>query len=633
MDLGPDKPSGRPMMHWVTRSIETPVIGMTSNRECHAGHLGSAEFLAVAARFVTVILWAGVLMAEAASAQSWSQLAPSGTLPPTRYAQCQIYNPKSGNMTIFGGFVGPGNPYANDVWVLSGANGIGTPSWTQLSAGGVGAPGSPVGRNSASCVYDSANNRMIMFGGEANFGGPSDVEQGDVWVLTNADGTGGPSQWIQLQPTGAIQPRAGHGAFYDPSSNRMIVYLGGTVANGKFVDVWALTNANGLGGTPAWIQLSTTGTPPAGRFLNPIDSSWDAIENRVVLFGGTPGRPNDRATFNDTWVLTNANGLGGTPTWIQLSPQGALPPPRLGASGFYDSVTKRLIVFGGTTDPGTLPVLGDLWALSNADGNGTTVWQQISPTGTPIPGRSLQGSVYDINLNRMTVFGGQLIAAGAPVNETWILTTANGISGSQLQISSITPNHGGNAGVVSATITGTGFRSGALITLNGVGPDILAANVNVIDSGLLTVSFDLAGSSAVPGVRNVVFTNPDKSTASLPSGFTVDQGGGPQLWTRLNGRTVTRIGFAQTFFIEYGNLGNTDAFGTHVLAYFPSAVAPNLTFGNANGVVARLAQGATTIVMIDVGRVKAGSISLIPVTLTASASQTPFQIQVHISGH
>jgi hypothetical protein len=616
-------------MHWINRSLETSLIDPTSNHGCHAGYLRATRFLATAARLATVILWAAALMAGTASAQSWSQLAPTGTLPGARYADCQIYNPTSGKMTIFSGFAGPGNPYFNDVWVLTGANGLGTPLWKQLLAGGVGAAGTPVGRNSPSCVYDSANNRMIMFGGESTSSG----ELGDVWVLTNADGTGGASQWIQLQPTGAIQPRAGHGAFYDPSSNRMIVYLGGTVANGKFVDVWALTNANGLGGTPSWIQLPNTGTPPAGRFVNSIDSSWDAIENRVVLFGGTPGRPNDRVTFNDTWVLTNANGLGGTPTWIQLAPQGALPAPRLGASGFYDSATKRLIVFGGTTDPGALPVLGDLWALSNADGNGTPVWQQISPTGTPIPGRSLQGSVYDSSQNRMTVFGGQLIAAGAPVNETWVLTTANGISGSQLQISSIIPNHGGNVGVVSATITGTGFRSGALITLNGAGPDIVGANVNVIDSGLLTVSFDLAGSNAVPSVRNVVVTNPDSSTALLPSGFTVDQGGGPQLWTRLNGRTVTRIGFAQTFFIEYGNLGNTDAFGTHVLAYFPSAVAPNLTFGNANGVVTTITQSTTTIVMIDVGRVRAGSISLIPVTLTASASQAPFQVQVHISGH
>src|SRR6267378_4475972 len=53
---------------------------------------------------------------------------------------------------------------------------------------------------------------------------------------------------------------------------------------------------------------------------------------------------------------------------------------------------------------------------------------------------------------------GQLFATGNPVNETWVLTTANGISGSQLQINSITPNRGGNAGVVSATITGTGFQ-------------------------------------------------------------------------------------------------------------------------------------------------------------------------------
>ncbi len=480
-------------------------------------------------------------------------------------------------MTIFGGFAGPGNPYANDVWVLSGANGLGTPSWKQLLAGGVGAAGTPIGRSGPSCVYDSANNRMIMFGGEANFGGPTDVEQGDVWVLTNASGTGGSPQWIQLQPTGAIPARVGHGAIYDPSSNRMIVYLGGTVT-GKFVDVWALTNANGLGGTPTWIQLSASGTPPAGRFVNSIYSSFDPAENRVVLFGGTPGRPTDRVTFNDTWVLTNANGIGGTPTWIQLSPQGALPAPREGASGFYDSATKRLIVFGGTTDPGALPVLGDLWALSNADGNGTPVWQQISTTGTPIPGRSVQESVYDSNQNRMTVFGGQLVAAGAPVNETWVLTTANGISGTQLQINSIAPNHGGNAGIVSGAITGTGFVPGAVVTLNGVGPDILGTNVNVIDSGLLIVSFNFARINAVPGLRSVVVTNPDRSSATLSNGFTVEQGGAPDVWLDIIGRSQIRSGTEQQFYITYGNRGDVDIYDAVLLVSVPKNFS--MTVGN-----------------------------------------------------
>jgi hypothetical protein len=545
-------------MQWITRSLKLSVSGTASKRKSHGEHLPSANYLAIAARLVTVIFWAGALMVGTASAQSWSQLAPNGALPKTRYAHCQIYNPKSGNMTIFGGFVGPGNPYANDVWVLSGANGLGTPSWAQLSAGGVGAPGSPVGRNSASCVYDSADNRMIIFGGEANFGGPSDVEQGDVWVLTNADGTGGPSQWIQLQPAGAIQPRAGHGAFYDPSSNRMIVYLGGTVANGKFVDVWALTNANGLGGTPTWIQLSTSGTPPAGRFLNAIDSSWDATENRVVMFGGTPGRPNDRATFNDTWVLTNASGLGGTPTWIQLSPQGALPLPRLGASGFYDSATKRLIVFGGTTDPGALPVLGDLWALSNADGNGMPVWQQISPTGTAIPGRSLQGSVYDSNQNRMTVFGGQLIASGAPVNETWVLTTANGISGTQLQINSITPNQGGNAGAATLNIVGAGFQTGMQVKLSGAGSsDIAGLRTNVVDTGLVTTTFDLR--TAAAGSRDLIVTNPDNTSATLSAAFTVEAGGLAQVSGIIVGNSVVRVGSPATFVPVLANVGLINA--------------------------------------------------------------------------
>jgi len=82
-------------------------------------------------------------------------------------------------MIMFGGKI-PRNDYADDVWVLQGANGLyGTPAWIQLTPGTRG----PLGRHDHTAVYDQRNNRMIVFGGHTAFGFAA-----DVWVLRNANG-------------------------------------------------------------------------------------------------------------------------------------------------------------------------------------------------------------------------------------------------------------------------------------------------------------------------------------------------------------------------------------------------------------------------------------------------------------
>jgi len=63
-------------------------------------------------------------------------------------------------MIVFGGFNGA---QLNDVWVLSGADGVGSPSWTQLTP--TGTP--PSTRESSAAVYDPATNRMTLLAGFA----------------------------------------------------------------------------------------------------------------------------------------------------------------------------------------------------------------------------------------------------------------------------------------------------------------------------------------------------------------------------------------------------------------------------------------------------------------------------------
>ncbi|HEY7307117.1 MAG TPA: kelch repeat-containing protein, partial [Bryobacteraceae bacterium] len=267
--------------------------------------------------------------------------------PIARDSHSAIYDPASGNMTIFGGK--NGGTCLNDTWVLSGAAGV-SPAWSQ----GPTAPFSLIG---ASAVYDPASNRMILFGGRPCGSGPNN----DLWVLSDANGVSG--SWTQLHPSGSLPPtRSFHSAVYNPQTNVMIVFGGAIAPSPGFAnDLWVLLNANGVSGSPTWKQLQPNGAPPAIREAH--TAVYDPRLDRMTIFGGSTTLVNG-GLLNDTWVLYNASGLGGTPTWVQLSPAGSVPVTRAGATAVYEDSSGALTLFGGDS---TL-LTNDVWTLQNAVG-------------------------------------------------------------------------------------------------------------------------------------------------------------------------------------------------------------------------------------------------------------------------
>jgi len=268
-------------------------------------------------------------------------------------------------------------------------------------------------------VYDPTSNRLIEHGG---CGGLCSPALSDAWVLSNANGLGGAPVWTAL-PAAPIA-RAGHVAVYDAGSNRMIVFGGHTGFPGTDRnDVWVLVDANGIG-NPSWIQLSPAGPFPPARG-EPASGVYDPSTNRLIIFGGRTTLGSD---YNDVWILSNANGLGGTPQWTQLSPANMPPEPRGSHSMAYDPVTNRLTVFGGYSD--TTGSLNDVWVLTNANGSGATPeWIQITPNGNPPIARNLHSVAYSVASNRMIVaMGGSELVAGYYFNDVWLLTNSNGLS-------------------------------------------------------------------------------------------------------------------------------------------------------------------------------------------------------------
>lgn len=399
---------------------------------------------------------------------SWTQLAPTGTPPAARTGHTATYDSVNDRMTIFGGT--NGTKTLSDSWVLTSANGVGTPSWqnikvsgtapslsyhsavydqalnrmyvfagnssadklqtnshafTLVSANGISSTGirwilgGPAVRYSQSMFYDSSTNSLFVYGGQHS---KTNINFSDYWQASNVIGSSS-LIWGLQRPAGTLpSARFGHTGEYDSTSNRMMLFGGATGFPSPCVnDYHILENANLTGGTLTWIKVSPSGAlPPARTFQG---SAYDAGTNTLMIFGGYDC---NTTFYNDVWILKNANGVSGQPSWIQLSPSGNQPSVRESSSAVYDPTTNTLIVYGG--DAGPAP-FGDVWLLSNANGNGgTPVWTQLTPSNQGPEPRTGHTAVYDSQNNRMVIYAG--IDGNSVLSDVWILSGANGKEGS-----------------------------------------------------------------------------------------------------------------------------------------------------------------------------------------------------------
>lgn len=328
-----------------------------------------------------------------------------------------VFDPATHSMIVFGGAVGTTTVESSNAVLLRNEAG----DWSVLIPNGV--PGSPPARYTHTAVYDSASNRMIVFGG---FSFQAGGFLNDVWVLSNANGQGGTPTWTQLSPTGGSPaPRWGHTAVYDAATNRLIIFAGDNNSV-TFPDVWVLQNANGLGGTATWTLLAPAGLTPPGQA--DATAVYDPASNVMTVFGGASFQGGTVHPTNSTWTLSHANGMGGTPTWTNLLADGTAGAPgrRWGHSAVYDLAANRMVIFGGFGGgPDGFPEFNDVWALSNANGAGMPAWIHLHPAGI-VPGRrGGHSAVYDPLTNRMLVFAGD--SSEAKFYSVWTLIDANGL--------------------------------------------------------------------------------------------------------------------------------------------------------------------------------------------------------------
>jgi hypothetical protein len=296
---------------------------------------------------------------------AWSQIFPTGTGPSSSTCAQTSHADGEGRLVVYARSVCGGG--IGQVWVLNNANGIGSPAWSLVASGGPA-------RHGQTTVYDEVGNNLILFGGCS--GGCLPVNN-DVWVLSNANGQGGPAVWTQITGItgGPPAPRNHAAGAYDPATNRLMIYGGqnggGSVVGATFSDVWVLTNANTAGGSHAWTQLATSGTFPLGVYQP--RAFYDSANNRLTVAGGA--RSDTGAASSAVNVLTNANGTGGSPAWTNLIAEGAAGAPAF--AGWHvtqDTAANRGILAQQSSS--------NLYNLNNANGlGGPTSYTLVSPSG------------------------------------------------------------------------------------------------------------------------------------------------------------------------------------------------------------------------------------------------------------
>ena len=155
---------------------------------------------------------------------TWSQIIPTGQLPPARECHTATYIPDGNYLLVYAG-------YANwecfgDLWKYD----FTTNSWTEITVSG----DAPLPKSSHSAFYDGENNRLITFGGIDE----TWITFDDVWELDLNT-----FSWNKLFP---LLSRSGQAGIYDPQRKGMILFGGFThPSDYVFGDGYVVTRGEG----------------------------------------------------------------------------------------------------------------------------------------------------------------------------------------------------------------------------------------------------------------------------------------------------------------------------------------------------------------------------------------------------
>ena len=194
----------------------------------------------------------------------------------------------------------------------------------------------PPPRSSGYMVYDSYNEKMVMFSGINEWSSTNYFYQ-DIWSydhLTNI--------WTNETPTLVPEFWYGSANTYDSDAKKILVFGGAGKARPSDIgeysnELWEFDLS-----TTTWTELSPSGTIPSKRGY--VNMAYDKENKKTILFGGTNrsfGPGDVGQTFNDTYAYDYDKN-----EWIKLNCSVA-PHARFLPGLAYNSKEKHILLHAG----------------------------------------------------------------------------------------------------------------------------------------------------------------------------------------------------------------------------------------------------------------------------------------------
>lgn len=216
----------------------------------YVGHAAALD--AAGGRILDVILEAGSTGVHSFTTDGvpvHTVWAPLDTFPMRRQDFSLIVDPPGGRLVVFGGhYFGPhfnGNDF-DDVWTVP----LDNPSaWSPLEIAGP----KPPARGSHFAFYDDRHDRMVVFGGWQQSGGPIRRYQHDAWALSLA----GTPAWAKLDSLEWDPPASGPITF-DPVNRQLFLLHPAAVGPSPTTT----TYMHGTLDDDGWVAIPTSGDAP-----------------------------------------------------------------------------------------------------------------------------------------------------------------------------------------------------------------------------------------------------------------------------------------------------------------------------------------------------------------------------------
>ena len=418
---------------------------------------------AVESSHVQVPGWGSLSITPAASAQGNSELASAVSSLGTEQARAEVPSVPSLSTVVAQPVSTPSSSTNQTPVPLSAhANMVPqtvptVPQWDQLCGPWPfsGPMCLPPPRDSAAMAYDPNDNYVVMYGGAEQASGTTlGTPLSDTWTYKSG-------VWTELTPTPSPPPRAAPSFVYDTADSKLLLFggdnLGGSIQSPSpaavLHDTWTFSGGK-------WTQIKPS-TSPLGRFGAPV--VYDAMDGYVLLFGGANFSSSGTLSFyNDLWSFKGStwtqlpmqagSGAVGVPGagrfqamaydsydgysvlydngaswyyvggyWYQIASGADPPEPNFTCGGStqtncifgmaYDPLDRYVIFQEAVQQYSFMAGAEQTWAYRAGN------WLNVTTASTEIPEQENPAMTYDAHDGYVLYFGGD---DPQTINDTWL---------------------------------------------------------------------------------------------------------------------------------------------------------------------------------------------------------------------